>query len=203
VLAAVQAAVLLFLPVFFGHYKGWLAPAAALAIGASAATVVGWFGQSRWRVIAGRAAYGFGLATLILAAVIHRQGSRLPIATLVADLAGARCVTADSPVLLIESGALRRDLDAHCPLMLDPTGTSYDSDRAIAGVRPSRIHLPEYQAAMAAYYGSGDAAMFARQRTGDGLSPGTWAAIRARLPVETTAAYVTVLRRPVSSGPAP
>jgi alpha-1,2-mannosyltransferase len=193
-LAAVLTTVLLFLPVFFGHYKGWLAPGGSLAIGASVATILGSFGADHRRTIAARAAYGLVLMVLVLAAVIHRQGSPLPIALVDAKIANARCVTADSPVLLVETEALRRDLDGHCPLKLDPTGTSYDTDRNMGpGIKPSRIHLPEYQQAMTEYYGSGDAALFARQRTGDGFSPATWSAIEARLPTQTKAAFVIVL----------
>src|SRR5438445_805594 len=77
-LAGVQVGALLVLPNFFGHYKGWIAPAAALTIGVSAATLIGRLGQDGWRPIAARIAYGLALATLAAAAVIYRQGTRLP-----------------------------------------------------------------------------------------------------------------------------
>ena len=203
-LAGVQVGVLLLLPSFFGHYKGWIAPAAALTIGVSAATIIGWLGRSRWTAIAARGAYGVALAVLILAAVVYRQGTRMPGAALDALLANARCVTADSPVLLIETGTLRRDLDARCPLKLDPSGTSYDTDRGLPpGTPRTRLNLPEYQQVMAAYYGSGDAALFMRLTSGDGFSSETWAAIKARLPVETKDGFVTVQGRVGSSARAP
>ena len=203
-LAGVQVGALLVLPNFFGHYKGWIAPAAALTIGVSAATLIGRLGQDGWRPIAARIAYGLALATLAAAAVIYRQGTRLPTVAFDAEIATARCVAADSPVLLIETGTLRRDLDAHCPLKLDPSGTSYDTDRNLApAAARTRLNLPEYQRVMAAYYSSDDAALFMRLTSGDGFTRGTWATIKAQLPVDTKAGPVTALLRAAGSGPVP
>jgi alpha-1,2-mannosyltransferase len=193
-LLGVQTVVLLMGPVFFGHYKGWIAPAAALSIGAAAATIVGAVTVPGWRVAA-RVAYVFALAVLLVPTLAHAEGTRFPLAALNGVVANARCVTSDSPVLLIETGALTRDLDAHCPLKLDPTGTSYDSDRSLVGRQRSRHNMPEYQHAMAAYYGGSDAALFIRLSTGDGFTGATWAAMRSELPLETKVGPITVLRR--------
>ena len=187
-LLAAQVAVLMVIPPFH-HYAGWLAPAGALAIGGTVETILG------HRRMAGRpsnvfgAVYATGLALFFLAALVYPVGTRFDAVKAEAALGNARCVTADSPVLLIETGALRRDLEAGCPLMLDPTGTSYDTDRGLPRKRPKQ---PEYQRAMEAYYGGSDAALFMRL-PGDAFSPETWAAIRGRLPVTVELGAVTVL----------
>ncbi len=192
-LLAAQAAVLLVVPPFV-HYAGWLAPAGALAIGGATDTIFGRLrpGGRPSRVLG--AAYALLLVLLLAISVGHSVGKHLAVARLEPLLAGARCVTADSPVLLIETGAIGRDLHAGCPLKLDPTGTSYDTDH---GSHATRRNRTEYQLAMAEYYGGSDAALFIRL-PGDALRADTWASIGRRLPVATVVGPVTVLAR---SGP--
>jgi hypothetical protein len=189
-LFAVQAAVLFILPPFH-HYAGWLAPAGAVAIGGSFDTLA-----ARLRG-AGRASsvvvvlYSFGIAALLISSVSRPVGTRIETARLETAIAGARCVTADAPVLLILTGALQRDLQNGCPLVLDPAGTSFDLDRGSSRPRPER---PEYQEAMESYFGGSDAALFARLGR-DGLSPATWEAIGDRLPIAMKFGRVRVLVR--------
>lgn len=192
VLFAVEAAILLVHPVFFGHYKAWIAPAGALSIGAAAATIIGWLeARGRWAGVGAHAAVGLTLGLMLIGAGIQRTGARFPVTTLDAELAGARCVAADSPILLIETDTLSRDLAAHCPLKLDPSGTSYDVDATIRPDTP-RSKRPQYQQTMASYYASGDAALFQRLSS-DGLSAQTWALIRRRLPIDSKAGPAVVL----------
>jgi len=108
---------------------------------------------------------------------------------LTAAIEDARCVSADSPVLLILTGTLQRNLRNGCPLVLDPAGTSYELDRGSSRPRPER---PEYQRAMEMYYGDSDAALFVRLPS-DGLNDATWAAIRRRLPVTVESGSLTIL----------
>jgi alpha-1,2-mannosyltransferase len=189
-LLAVQATLLVVLPPFH-HYAGWLAPAGAVAIGGAFDTLA-----TRVRH-AGRASsvvvvlYSFGIAALLVSSVARPVGTPIDRARLATAIAGARCVTADAPVLLILTGALQRDLQNGCPLVLDPAGTSFDLDRGSSRPRPER---PEYQQAMEAYYGSSDAALFVR-RGRDGLNSTTWAAIRGRLPMTIKSGRVTILVR--------
>ena len=187
-LLAAQVVVLMVIPPFH-HYAGWIAPAGALAIGGAVEAILchGRMAGGPAKVFG--AVYATGLALLAVGALAYPVGTRFDAIAANAVIGGARCVTADSPVLLIETGALHRDLDAGCPLMLDPTGTSYDTDRG----RPrNRGAQPEYQRAMEAYYGGSDAAMFMRL-PGDAFSPETWAAIRGRLPVTVSLGGITVL----------
>ncbi len=190
-LLAGQAA-LLFLTPPLVHYSGWLAPTASLVIGGTVSAIAGQLRPAGRPLRAFGAACALGLAAWIGFSALHSVGTRLDVAGLTAALADARCVTTDSPVLLIETEALHRDLVAGCPLLLDPTGTSYDTDRG----RPrSRLAQPAYQAAMVAYYGGSDAAMFAR-RANDRFQAGTWRAILRALPIVTRVGAVSVLRRP-------
>jgi len=160
-----------------------------------AAAVIG-AGRARKRrnAVAG-SVYSIGLAILLTGNLVHPAGIGLPVAALAADVSGARCVTADSPILLVVTGTLRRDIDAGCPLKLDPSGTSYDTDPGLTGRARSRPNQPEYQQAVKTYYASSDAALFVRLTEADGFTGETWAAIRAELPVRHERGPVTVLLR--------
>ena len=192
-LLAAQTVVLMVIPPFL-HYAGWLGPAGALAIGGAADAIIGRRRPAGRPSLAFATAYTIGLGLLLVATLAHRVGTPFDAARAEAAIGSARCVSSDSPVLLIETGALHRDLEAGCPLRLDPSGTSYDTDRGLPRNRPAQ---PEYQRAMEAYYAGSDAALFMRL-PGDGFSPETWAAIRGRLPVTVDLGPVTVL---VPQGP--
>jgi hypothetical protein len=194
VLAAVQMAYLLISPIFITHYSAWVAPAAAIVLGTAAATTVGWL--DRWHPFGTIARVGSGalVAGLAVVTIVVPQGMRLDRTALEADTQGATCVAADAPSLLIETGALRRDLRNGCQLVLDPTGTSYDTDRgrlAAGSVGASRQGAVGYQAAMVHYYASAGAAMFI-QKGSDGLTAASIAAIRGDLPMVEDTGLVAV-----------
>ncbi|MFL5778400.1 MAG: hypothetical protein ACJ761_05610 [Chloroflexota bacterium] len=197
-LLAGQTGFLLLGPVFFNHYAGWIAPAAALSIGTAADAALRPSGEGHRRTAVAAAVYATALAVLLAGNVTRAAGTRLPLAALTADLAAARCVAADSPVLLVVTGTLRRVLDSGCALKLDPAGTSNDTDSGVTGRARTRRNQPEYQQAMEAYYGNSDAALFARLTEGDGFTAKTWADIRRALPVTRMYGRITVLLR---SGP--
>jgi alpha-1,2-mannosyltransferase len=196
-LLAVQTAVLLVIPVFFRHYAGWVAPAGALAVGEALAVVRHSVRHIRLARPALPAVYAAALGVLLLITVVPREGTTLPAAAVTAELAGVRCVTADSPVLLIVTGTLRRDIANGCPLLFDPSGSSYDD--VGRGVPPRQAARRgddlAYQQQMAAYYGAGDAALFSRLTDGDSFQPQTWMTIHSRLPIEINAGPVVVLLR--------
>ena len=188
---AIAQIVVLFLTPVFLHYPGWLAPAGALAIAGSADAVIESARESGRLAALFVTAYALGLVFLLPASFVHTVGTRLPRAQMAAAVADARCVAADSPTALIETGTLTRDLQRGCPLLLDPTGMSYDDG---VGTKKPRPDDPLYQAAMERWYGSADGALFARLATDD-LAPGTLATIRAQLPVTGALGAVTVLSR--------
>ena len=189
ILVAAQLCVIAILPPFL-HYAGWAAPVGTAVLATTIDTA--WIRRSaspRFRgalVLTSAGAIG----VLLLLSSVRHVGHRLDLSRLRDATAAARCVSTDSPVLLIELDRLSRSVREGCPLVLDPTGTSFDLDRSSTA---DRAHRPEYQAAMAAYYGSGDATLLMRLRTGDGLSAATMASIRDHLPVVTEVGRVTVM----------
>ena len=185
-MAITQTAVVLTTPSFFHDYPAFAAPAIALVIGTGLAGVIGVLARRGLRPMQVGAAIIVVLTILAASSLIRREGDRLSLASLEQDVSGARCVSSDTPALLVLTSALRRNLEAGCSLVLDPTGTSYDTDRGrlLAGsVAASRQRAPGYQQAMLDWYTSGDAALFARP-SANGLTPATEAAIQQRLPVE-------------------
>jgi len=199
--AALFVAMSLFLlitPTFYSHYAGWIAPVAALSIGMVAATAIESLGRWPRRAMLVRGLYVAGLAVFLSAtlaprlvgfAFASRHFDARPVAAAIRD---ARCPTADNPSLLILTGALRRILDNGCPLLISPTGVSYDSDQNLRGADRVRLNMPEYQAKMQAYYGNADAIMFIRDPVSRGLSPTTLGIIRAHLPVEIQKGQVQI-----------
>ena len=186
-----QIGFLMITPVFFPHYGGWTAPLAALSIGATAATLIGWLRPVQRRVAVG--AFAAGLA-LLLAISLRPDGKPLPVTASSPDLSAARCVTADAPILLIQTGALRRDLDNGCPLLLNPKSLHHVFNADSGAAKAARPSQAAYQQAWLDYFGASDAALFMRLDK-DGLSTATWTAIKAQLPFEQHVGPVTVLLR--------
>ena len=184
VLVVVETAYLLVGPIFITHYSGWVAPAAAIVLGTAGATIVGGLdGRPRLATTARGAAIAL-LVAIAGVTIPLRQGTTLERAALEADVRGARCVSADAASLLLETTALRTDLRDGCPLVLDPTGVSYDTDRgrlAPRSVVASRLAAIGYQSAMRRLYAGSGAALFIRV-TSDGLTAATRDAILASLP---------------------
>jgi alpha-1,2-mannosyltransferase len=183
-----QSLFLLKTPSFFGHYAAWMVPAAALCAGMALATALGW-AATRPRIRqALKAAYGVGLAgylfmTLAPAAVGFPVASH-PFDTsgIRAAIANARCPTSDSPSVLILTGTMERLLDNGCPLLVSPSGVSYDTDANLTGRARNRPNQPEYQAYMQSYFGGSDAAIFVRNPKNMGFTQATWNVILAHLP---------------------
>jgi hypothetical protein len=194
VLAFAQSAVVLMTPSFFNDYPSFAAPAATLVIGTAVAGAVSRLARNGLRRAHGRAAIGFLFAPLAAISLFRLEGQTLPLADLESDMSSARCVSADSPALLVLTSAMRHNLEAGCPVVLDPTGISYDTDRGRRLPQSTgnwRLNAPGYQAAMLEWYTSGDAALFARPKS-DGLTAATQTAIERRLPVERRRGIVTV-----------
>jgi alpha-1,2-mannosyltransferase len=194
VLAVAQSVVVLVTPSFFNDYPSFMAPAGALVIGTGLAAVSRSSTRLGFGFVRGRALVAVVLAPLAVISLLHLEGETMPLDTIQRDLAGARCVTADSPAVLVLTSALRRNLDAGCRQVLDPTGISYDTDRNVPDSSKAgnwRLDAPGYQAAMVEWYTSGDAALFVRP-SANGFTPATRAAIARRLPVELRRGIVVV-----------
>ena len=108
-LMVAQMLVVLLTPSFFNDYPSLAAPAATLVLGTGIAWVVGRAVGAgvrpalAWLPVAGL------IGALALVSAGHPMGSRLQLAALTREIAGARCVSADVPSLLILTGGLRRD----------------------------------------------------------------------------------------------
>ncbi|HEY6568659.1 MAG TPA: hypothetical protein VIZ22_00120 [Candidatus Limnocylindrales bacterium] len=185
-----QCGFLLVTPSYFGHYSGWMAAAAALSIGGVAAALIELPGLSVRASRAVGAVYVAGLACLLVVAVwprlvgFPRPSVPFPSRAVGELIADARCPTSDNPTVLILTNTLQRVLNNGCPLLVSPTGVSYDTDRDLTGKDRTRPRQVEYQAIMRDYFSGSDAALFIRPASALGLTEETWAPIRARLPVE-------------------
>ena len=185
-----QSLFLLKTPSFFGHYAAWMVPAAVLSIGMVVKTLLDWANGRRRLATGIKVVYGAGLAGYLLMTLAPTivgfpvPSHKFEAAAIVAAIKDARCPTSDSPTVLILTGTMRRLLEDGCPLLVSPSGVSYDTDNNLKGKERSRPKQPEYQAAMQAYFGSSDAAMFIRDPKNMGFTQATWQVIQAHLPVK-------------------
>ncbi len=190
-LLAAKFLFLMYTAVFYRHYTGWLAPEAALLGGVALAMGTDALARFPRRV----AVAGALVVLLAVAAVAMRSaGHRVPLSPGTPDLAQARCVTADAPLLLIVTDIQSRNLERGCPVLLNPGGLSNILNAEIPGPPIPRHDLVEYQQAMRDWYTAGDAALFNRL-VKDAFASQTWAAIQEALPVHRQIGGVTVLRR--------
>jgi len=172
-LLVVAVLMLLTSPSYFGHYATFAAPALALVVGAGADTVLSWLTVRAPVVRPAVPALGLvALAVLGAHVVLLQEGRRPPPeSAMAAELAGARCVAADSAAALVAADVLSRDLRRGCPVVVDVTGLTYDQDRGdlAGGPTPSaRRHDPEWQRSVDRYLTGASAVLFDQWR-GDGL----------------------------------
>ena len=174
-LLAVAVLLLLTSPSYFGHYGTFAAPALALVVGAGTDTVLSWLAVRA--VVVGPLVPAVGLVALaVLGAhiVTQPEGRRPPPERAMADeLAGARCVAADSAAALAVADVLTRDLRDGCPLVVDVTGLTYDQDRGdlTSGPTPgARRRDGEWQRSVDRYLTGANAVLLDQWRS-DGLDP--------------------------------
>ncbi len=155
-------AVLVLTPSFFLHYAALDGAPLALVVGAGSAVLLH---RVRRRTVRVRVAGGVALAALVVnVPVVSTPYGRPFPAAVTAALADTRgCVTTDSPISLVESGALARNLERGCPLVVDVSGYSYHlSDRP--GLKVDRRLNRAWQAFALDYLGSGDRVVMMRFR---------------------------------------
>jgi hypothetical protein len=198
-LLLVTSAVLLAAPPWSPPYTGLAAPAIALLFGCAVARLTPRPGRLRpaapLAVVAGLVAYGAaslpGLAF----------GSHFPGHTLERVFAQAPgCVTTDDPIALIESGSLRRNLDLHCPVVLDLSGYSYDL-RPGSDLHIRRSQNIQWQRFALDQLGSGQTSVVVRFRNVSGLSRRTKEAISSWPLLADIAGYQ--VHRPLPRNAAP
>ena len=218
VLTVAQVAVLLIAPSFYWFYADYAAPGAALTLAVAAHQVsvahARMLSRTRSRTSSGSRpervarrwawrlpAIAFGTAVAAMAfgllpvrAVPPGRGSRLtPL------VSAARCVTSDSPMLLIRMNVLSRDLERGCQVWVDVSGTVLGPD-ATAGPdgRPVPPQLNRrWQRDVTRYLLSGDATMVVRPQTG--LDAASWRLIEAHGVLAASGNIVIYRTRKVSN----
>jgi hypothetical protein len=212
-LLAAVVALLLEAPSFFDHYAAFAAAPLLILAGAGSAALAALTVRHvrvRFRTVGGGRVVMVTLAMTVApltafawtVAGLHR-GSAFPGARLRQAAASSRCVTADSPVALIQMDLLGRDLERRCRVWVDVTGLTYDT----AGMRrPNGDPVPRqlnggWQQALIEYLLSGNATIVVR-RDGDGLAPDTARTID-HLPVLVRVSGYTLWQVPPDRGGAP
>lgn len=178
-LFVVQLGVLLASPSYFSYYAAFLAPALALLVAGG----VSWARRLRARAKEGRPADTVGNLLLagalaVVAAVGNvaataSVGTPFPAQSVARTVSSSRCVTADSPDVLILTDVLQRDRRRGCRVLVDLSGLSYDGDAMplrTDGTPVARTLNPAWQRDLTGYLFSGDA-LFLTRTASDGFSP--------------------------------
>ncbi|MBI4943306.1 MAG: DUF2029 domain-containing protein [Actinobacteria bacterium] len=168
-LTAACLLVLVLSPSFFDHYTPLVAPYAALVLAAALGAL------TRWRPAVPTVVAAGAVATCWMwtASSTLTTGRPFPAAELRPALAGARCVTADSPKALVALDVLGRDLRNGCRVAIDVSGATYDAAALPLlpdGTAVARSQNPRWQSYLMDYLGTGDATLLVRG-TADDLSP--------------------------------
>jgi alpha-1,2-mannosyltransferase len=211
--AALLAAVVTLLleaPSSFEHYAAFAAAPLLILTGAGsaalAALAVRRMGVRSWPLGGGRVLV-VALAVSVIpvtvfawvVAGLHR-GAGFPGARLHQAAVSSRCVTADSPVALIQMDLLGRNLERGCRVWIDVTGLTYDT---VGGRQANGDPIPRplnrrWQQALIDYLLSGNATILVR-RDGDGLAPDTAGTID-HLPVLARVSGYTLWQVPPGRG---
>lgn len=197
-LLVVTTLVLLATPPWSVAYTGLAAPSLALLFGCSVARLHQAARRRRRRLLAAAAVVValVGYATTSLPTLVF--GSHFPGRSLEATFAQTPgCVTTDDPVALIETGALQRNFALRCPVVIDPSGYSYDL-RPAADRHLARPKNRQWQRFVQDHLASGSSTVVVRFRTDPGLSAATQRLISGWPVTAVVAGYE--VRRPV---PAP
>ena len=100
-LLLLETSYLMIAPNFFSHYSAWIAPAAAVVLGTAGALVIDAVRAIPSRSACSRGSPGSASPPRWPSGSRAIRATILPVANLDADLVGARCVSADTPDLLL------------------------------------------------------------------------------------------------------
>ena len=206
VLAAAQILLLLSAPSFYWFYCDFAAPASALTLAVAAQRVAVFVRRprssaraQRWIVRVPSIALAAVLGALVFALLPVRAVPAAHGTRLAAFVSAARCVTSDSPMLLIRLNILSRDLERHCQVWVDVSGTVLGPDATTAGADHRSVPPQQnarWQRDVTSYLLSGDATVVVRPQTG--LSAASWARIRAHGVLASSGSIVIYRTRKVS-----
>lgn len=164
-----QLAVLLRTPVFFNAYPSFIAISLALIFGTVIARL-----PSKILVAA--------IMIVVIPIGLHsaftqEPGRDLPNKIERLPFASSRCVTSDSPAVLILTNTLTRNLHNKCHLIFDVSGDIYGIDgganRLHENSTDRQLHSRQYQREVESYLAQGGVIILAR-RTIDGLTTESW-----------------------------
>ena len=190
-IAASQLAVIMLMPVFLVHYRGWPTPLMALCLGAVVA-----YGLERLpahRRAIGATAYAVVLV-LLATTSLRPAGSRPFLDADMPDLSTARCVIADEGYVAIRTHTLVRALQNGCRVVPNPRSFSHLNNALSGGPALAKTEQDQYQQGSIDYYTSADVVLLSQLRN-DGLTDATMAALRAEFPYEEQIGKILVLRR--------
>jgi hypothetical protein len=190
-IAASQLAVIMIMPNFLVHYRGWPAPLVALCLGAVVAYGLERL-PARQRAIGATA---YAVVLVLLATISLRPaGSRTILDADLPDLSAARCVIADEGYVAIRTRTLVRSLQNGCSVVPNPRSFSHLNNALSGGPALPKTEQEQYQQSSLAYYTSADVVLLSRLQN-DGLTDATMAALRAEFPYEEQIGKILVLRR--------
>lgn len=153
VVTAVHLAILLAAPSFFPAYLDLLAPALAVVVAASASGL-----QSRRVRQFAVGALVVGAACITTLSSLIRANpviAPFPRAQIAAALPHVPCVTALTPMTLIELDVLSRNFDRGCVQWVDAYGRTYSIDKAAGSPSPGRRQNQTWQRDVRRYLLSG------------------------------------------------
>jgi hypothetical protein len=191
-IAAPQIAVIMVMPLFLTHYRGWPAPLMALCLGAVVAYGVARLPGHRRAI--GYATYAVVLVLLATISLSRPGGRPLALDANMPELLAARCVIADEGYVAIRTHTLVRSLQNGCRNVPNPRSFSQLYNATSGGPTLAKKKQDQYQQHSLDYYTSADVLLLS-QLGQDGLTDATMAAIRAQLPYETWIGKILELRR--------
>ena len=206
VLAMAQIGLLLIAPSFYWFYADFAAPASALTLAVAAQRLAIFVRQPRasrrvrrWIVGIASVACAAAVGAMIFAMLPVRAVPPARGVRLAALVFAARCVTSDSPMLLIRMNMLSRNLERHCQVWVDVSGTVLGPDAMTAGADHHSVPPTDntrWQRDVTSYLLSGDATMVVRPETG--LSAASWTKIREHGELASSGSIVIYRTRKIS-----
>lgn len=185
-----QLVVLLKTPVFFNAYPSFIAPSLALIFGISISRL-----PSRILVVAIMA---FAIPLGLHSAMTQEPGRDLPNKLERLSFAKSKCVTSDSPAVLVLLNTLSRNLDNNCAMIFDVSGEIFGLDNGRNPLHENskqrRLSSEEYQRAIEGYLAEGGTIILAR-KTIDGLTTKSWQQLLAGRKVTHTHSFIIISRK--------
>ena len=182
-----QLAVLMQTPVFFNAYPSFVAFSFALIFGITISKLPSKILISIIMVLV--------VPIGIHSAMTQEPGRDLPNKLERLSFANSKCVTSDSPAVLVLLNTLSRNLDNKCSMVFDVSGEIYGIE---GGKNPlhensryRQLHSSEYQKIIEGYLAEGGTIILARKTT-DGLTTDSWQKLLAGRKVSHSHAFYII-----------